>query len=458
MPSTAVREDGFHMRLPPGPPEPAAIQMSEWIVRPTALLRRCHARYGEPFTLKINWSDAPMVFITDPADIKRVFAAGQDVLRGGESSSVLEPFAGPRSILLLHGAEHLRQRRLMLPPFHGEALARWRDTIAALAEAELDRWTPGEPVKALRRMQALTLEVILRVVFGAGDPELRDAIRRTLDMTTSMPRLVAMSLVRKPVGPWLTFMRAVKRLDALIYERIDARVDDGSVLAVLRSARHEDGSPPSREELRDQLVTLLAAGHETTAGALGWAIERLARHPDVLARVRAGDDAYLDAVIKEVLRVRPVLSIVARKTLAPFEVGGWTLPPGVHVTPCIYLTHRRPDLWDDPTAFRPERFLDGAPEPYAFIPFGGGTRRCLGAAFATLEMREVLNAVAARFELRPDRPDGERMRRRSITLTPARGGYVVPEPLASPAARHADVLPPQPPDRELPDLQSRAAG
>ena len=285
------------MPLPPGPREPAAIQMSEWIVRPTALLRRCHARYGEPFTLKIAWSDAPMVFVSDPADIKRVFAADPEVLRGGESSSVLEPFAGPHSILLLHGAEHLRQRRLMLPPFHGEALARWRDTIAALAEQELDGWTPGRPIRALQRMQALTLEVILRVVFGAGDAGLRDAIRRTLDMTTSMPRLVAMSLVQKPVGPWRTFMRAVERLDALIYERIDSRVDDGSVLAVLREARHEDGSPPTRREMRDQLVTLLAAGHETTAGALGWALERLARHPDVLARVRTGDDAYLEAVI-----------------------------------------------------------------------------------------------------------------------------------------------------------------
>ena len=446
------------MRLPPGPPEPAALQMSEWIVRPTALLRRCQARYGEPFTLRIAWSDAPMVFVSDPADIKRVFAAGPDVLRAGESSSVLEPFAGPNSILLLHGAEHLRQRRLMLPPFHGEALARWRETIVALAAAELDTWTPGAPVRALGRMQALTLEAILRVVFGAGDAELRDAIRRTLDMTTSMPRLVAMSLVQRPVGPWRTFMRAVRRLDALIYERIDARVDDGSVLAILRSARHEDGSPPSREELRDQLVTLLAAGHETTAGALGWALERLARHPDVLARLRAGDDAYLDATLKEVLRVRPVLSIVARKTLRPFDVGGWTLPPGVHVTPCIYLAHRRPDLWDDPTSFRPERFLDGAPEPYAFIPFGGGTRRCLGAAFATLEMREVLRAVAARFALAPDRAEGERMRRRSITLTPSRGGYVIAEPLASSAARHADVLPPQPLDRELPDMQPRASG
>jgi cytochrome P450 len=432
--------------------------MAEWIVRPTALLRRCHARYGEPFTLKIAWSDAPMVFVSDPADIKRVFAADPSVLRGGESSSVLEPFAGPHSILLLHGAEHMRQRRLMLPPFHGEALARWRDTIASIAEDELDAWRLGEPVQALQRMQALTLEVILRVVFGAGDPELRDAIRRTLDMTTSMPRLVVMSLVQKPVGPWRTFMRAVKDLDALIYERIDRHVDDGSVLAVLRSARHEDGSPPAREELRDQLVTLLAAGHETTAGALAWAMERLARHPDVLARVRAGDDAYLDATVKEVLRVRPVLSIVGRKTLQPFDVGGWTLPPGVHVTPSIYLAHRREDLWDQPTTFRPERFLDGAPEPYAFIPFGGGTRRCLGAAFATLEMREALRALAARFELAPDRPEGERMRRRSITLTPARGGYVVPNSLASLRASHADVLPPQPPHRELPDLQPRAAG
>jgi cytochrome P450 len=249
----------------------------------------------------------------------------------------------------------------------------------------------------------------------------------------------------------------VRDLDAVIYDRIDRGADDGSVMALLRAARHEDGSPPSRQELRDQLVTLLAAGHETTAGALGWALERLARHPGVLARLRTGGDDYLDAVVKEVLRVRPVLSIVGRKTIVPFEAGGWTLPPGVHVTPCIYLAHRRADVWGDPTVFRPERFLDGALEPYAFIPFGGGTRRCLGAAFATLEMREVLRAVAARFELRPDRPEGERMRRRAITLTPARGGYVVPEALASPR-RHADVLPSQSPDRELPDLQPRAAG
>jgi cytochrome P450 family 135 len=417
------------MPLPPGPREPAALQMTEWIVRPTALLRRCHARYGEPFTLRIGWSDAPMVLVSDPHDIKRIFAAEPELLRGGSSSTVLEPFAGPHSILVLHGAEHLRQRRLMLPPFHGEALARWRDTIAQLADAELDRWVPGMPIHAHQRMQILTLDVILRVVFGTGDPQLRDAIRRTLDMTTSMPRLVAMSLVRGPVGPWASFNRAVKRLDRLIYERIDAHVDDGSVLALLRAASHEDGSPPSREELRDQLVTLLAAGHETTAGALAWGLERLAHHPQALARIRSGDEDYLEATVKEVLRVRPVLSIAARKTAAPFEVGGFTLPAGVHVAPCIYLAHRRPQAWTDPTAFRPERFIESAPAPYTYLPFGGGVRRCVGAAFATLEMKEVLRAVAERHRLRPVAPRGERMIRRSVTLTPARGAVVVPEAL-----------------------------
>jgi cytochrome P450 len=420
------------MRLPPGPSTPPAVQTYEWVARPTALMRRCQARYGEPFTLRIAWNDGPMVLVSDPAEIKRVFAAPPDVLLPGASSAVLEPLVGTRSVLVLDGAEHMRERKLMLPSFHGEALARWRQTMAAIAADELDRWTPGAPVRALHRMQALTVEVIMRVVFGTGDPELRDAIRRTV--TIPMPRLIAMTLVRYERGPWGSYLRAVERLDELIGARIDAAAGDGSVLAVLKQARHEDGSPPTRGELRDQLATLLAAGHETTASALGWALERLSRHPEVLERLREGDDAYLDAVVKEVLRVRPVLSVVPRKVAEPFELAGWTLPPGTHVTPCIYLTHRRPDLWEDPTAFRPERFLDGAPAPYSFIPFGGGVRRCLGASFATLEMREVLRAVADRFALRPDRAEGERMRRRSVTLTPARGGYVVPQPLASRAA------------------------
>jgi cytochrome P450 len=425
------------MPLPPGPASPAALQTYEWIARPTALLRRAQARYGEPFTIRTLWADAPMVLVSDPEDVRRVFTAEPGVLRGGESSSILEPFAGPSSILLLDGAEHLRQRRLMLPPFHGERVQAYRRVVAELAEREVASWPPGVAFAALGRMQALTLDVIMRAVFGAREePALREVLRRALDMAGSLPRLVAMSLVQRDLGPrspWGRFMRAVDEVDAALRAVIRARRADPpgeDVLGLLLTARDEDGDPPTDAELRDQLVTLLAAGHETTATALAWALERLARHPEVPARLRENDDAYLEATVNEVLRVRPVLSIAPRKTLVPFTIGGWELPPGVHVGPCLYLTHRRPELYPDPTAFRPERFLDGVKGRYAFIPFGGGTRRCLGAAFATMEMREVLRVVAARVDLRPERPEGERMRRRSVTLSPSRGARVIAEPLA----------------------------
>ena len=405
--------------LPPGPRELTALQTVEWIVRPTALLRRAQARYGEPFTLRTAWSDAPLVLISDPAEIKRVYAAPPDVLRGGESSAFLEPFTGPRSVLILHGDEHLRQRKLMLPPFHGEALKRWTRTIAEITHEELDSWVPGTAMRSLPRMQAVTLEVIQRVIFGSRDPELRDALRAALDMTGSTTSLLAMSLAQKDLGrfsPYGRFLRAVKRIDALLYKRIDSAGDGDSILDTLAAGG------ATREELRDQLVTLLAAGHETTATALAWALERLARNPGTDLH----DDAHLDAAVKEVLRTRPVLSITARRVLQPYRLGERTLPPGVYVAPCLYLAHRRPDVWPDPTKFDPQRFLNGAPEPFSFVPFGGGTRRCLGAAFATLELREVLRAVTGRFTLEPDRPQGERMRRRSVTLAPARGGSIIP--------------------------------
>jgi cytochrome P450 len=375
--------------LPPGPREPAALQTVEWIVRPTALLRRAHARYGEPFTLRTAWSDAPLVLTSDPEEITRVYRAPSDVLEGGDSSAFLEPFVGPNSILILKGEQHLRARRHMLPPFHGEALKRWTGTIAEIAHAELDTWVPGRQLKALPRMQAVTLEVIQRVIFGSRDPELRDALRMPLDMTGSTWRLIAMSLVK--TGPYTTFVRAVERLDALIYDRIDRAGDGDAIVDMLTG---------TREARRDQLVTLLAAGHETTATALAWALERLARHPTPLAT-----DEQIDAFVKEVLRTRPVLSITARRVLRPYTLGDYTLPPGVYVAPCIYLAHRNTD---------------------AFIPFGGGVRRCAGAAFATLEMREVLRAVAERFTLAPEREEGERMRRRSVTLAPARGASIIP--------------------------------
>ena len=413
--------------LPPGPAEPAALQTVEWIVRPTALLRRAQARYGEPFTLRTAYWDAPLVLVSDPGEIRRIFAAPGEVLAGGEGAAFLEPFVGPTSVLVTHGEAHLRRRRQALPPLHGEALRGWTATMAEIAHAELDTWAPGQPVRTLPRMQALTLEVIQRVVFGSRDAELRDALRAALDMTQSTPRLIAMSLVQRDLGPgspFGRFLRAVERIDALLAERLAAPAP-GSVAALLAES---DVTP---QELRDQVVTLLAAGHETTATALAWALERLARHPAELAALRSGDDDRLDAAVKEVLRVRPVLSIASRKVREPWEAAGHTVPPGVYVGACLYLAHRRADVWPDPTAFRPERFLDGgAPEPFAWVPFGGGVRRCLGASFAALEMREVLRAVASRFSLRPDRPPGERMRRRSITLAPARAATVVPDALA----------------------------
>ena len=413
--------------LPPGPSNPSAVQTWEWLARPTALLRRCAARYGEPFTLRTAWTDAPMVVVSDPAAVRAVFTAPVDLAVAGASSTFLEPFVGPSSILVLDGPAHLRQRKLMLPPFHGDRMRAHRELIAGLAAAEVARWPMGEPIATHARMRALTLDIITRVVFGAELPALRTAIRRTLDMTMSLPRMLLFSLTGSDLG----FRRALDAVEAGLTAVIRER-RAGPARAAILDDLIAAGS--SDDELRDQLVTLLAAGHDTTAGALSWALERLARHPEALARLRTDEPGYADAVVTEVLRTRPVLTIAARKLVAPFELGGWELPAGVHVAPCIYLTHRRAELYPDPTAFRPDRFLgDGAPDSYAWIPFGGGVRRCVGAAFAAMEMTEVLRAVAARVTLRPDRPAGERMRRRSLTLTPERRGTVIAEPLFSDA-------------------------
>jgi len=418
--------------LPPGPSTPSVVQTWEWLVRPTALLRRCAARYGEPFTLRTAWTDAPMVVVSDPAGVRQVFTAPASIAKGGASASILEPFAGPNSILVLDGDAHLRQRKLMLPPFHGERMRGQRGLVQELAAREVDGWPRGRPFPTHKRMQALTLDVIMRAVFGAELPALRTTIRRTLDMSASLPRMVTYTLAGRDLG-FLTALRDVdEQLLALIRERRAGTTGErASILDDLLQARHEDGSPPTDPELRDQLVTLLAAGHETTAGALAWALERLARHPHVLERLREEEDArYAEAVVKEVLRTRPVLTVAARKLVAPMAIDGYEIPPGIHVAACMYLTHRRPELYPEPTVFRPERFLaEDAPDGYAWIPFGGGIRRCVGAAFAAMEMTEVLRAVAARVRLRPDRPASERMRRRSLTLSPERRGRVIAEPL-----------------------------
>jgi cytochrome P450 family 135 len=421
------------MDLPPGPRAPAAWQTVAWIMRPAAFLQRVHDRFGDPVTIRTYWMDEPMVLFSHPDAVREVFRLPPAIAPAGQSWEFLRPFAGPHSILVLDGEEHLRERRLIQTPFHGERMRAFTPTVAELARRELSSWNGR--VVALERMKHLTLETILRVVFGArGEREaaqLRDAVHATLDAVRSMPRMLAMALVQRDLGPhspWGRFRLAVERFDALLLDVMARRrADPGgdSMLALLLEQRDENGNPPTDRHLRDQLVALLAAGHDTSAAALAWAFERLARHPTVLARLREGDPAYLDAVVKEVLRVRPALTVAPRRLLMPARIAGRTLPAGVHVAACLWLALRREDLWPQAAAFRPDRRLeDPPPNPAPWIPFGGGVRRCAGAPFAEMEMREVLRA-AADLTIRPVRPEPERARRSALVVTPHRGGEVL---------------------------------
>jgi cytochrome P450 len=421
------------MALPPGPRAPAAWQTVGWTVRPAAFLRRVHERFGDPVTIRTFWTDEPMVLFSGPEAVRELFRLDPAVAPAGQSWEFLRPFAGSHSIALLDGEEHVRERRLIQAPFHGERMRAFQPLVAELAREELSGWSGR--VVTLERMKHLTLETILRVVFGArGEREvadLRDAVHGTLDTVRSMPRMLAMALVQRDLGPrspWGRFRLGVERFDSLLFDvvaRHRADPAEDSMLGVLLEQRDEGGNPPSDRHLRDQLVALLVAGHDTSAASLSWAFERLARHAQVQARLRDGDPAYLDAVVKEVLRVRPALTIAPRRLVQPATIAGWTLPAGVHVAACLWLAMRREDLWEDAGAFRPERWLNGGgPPPASWIPFGGGVRRCAGAPFAEMEMREVLRA-AAELAIEPVRPEPEQARRSALVVTPHRGGEVL---------------------------------
>jgi cytochrome P450 len=410
-------------------------QTVAWMVRPAAFLRGVHHRFGDPVTVRTFWAEEPMVLFSHPDAVREVFALDPAIAPAGESWEFLRPFAGPHSILLLDGEEHLRERRLLQTPFHGERMRAFTPIIAELAERELGSWRGR--VVALDRMRKLTLEIILRVVFGARDElevtRLRDAVDEALEGVRSMPRVLAMVLVRRDLGPrspWGRFRVAVERFDALLLDLIARRRADpvgDSLLGLLLEQRDEDGKPVTDRHVRDQLVALLVGGHDSSAASLAWAFERLARHPDVHARLRDGDPAYLDAVVKEVLRVRPPLTIAPRRLREPVRIAGWTLPAGVQVAACLWLAARREDLWPEAAAFRPERWLAGPkPNPMSWIPFGGGVRRCSGAPFAEMEMREVLRAAGS-VRFRPLRPEGERARRSMLVVVPHRGGEVLVE-------------------------------
>ena len=430
------------MALPPRPDLSRFQMTAGFMLTPTRFLESCHERMGDYFTLQPQ-PGRTLVVTVDPEAVKTVFSGDPDVLRAGEGNIVLAPVLGSGSVLLLDGAEHLRHRRMMLPPFHGERMRAYGDAIAEVAEERIARWPRGRAFPALPEMQAITLDVIMRAVFGLDDPARRRAIgaplRRLLDSVGTRGRVLLLALTSGRTGrlsPWARFARVRREADAVLYEEIARRrADSGAaegddVFSLLLAARDEDGEPLTDAELRDELMTLLIAGHETTATALAWALERLVRTPAVLQRLleeeRAGDDAYLDAVIKETLRLRPVVPAVVRRLRAPMTFGGWDLPAGVHISPSIYLLHRRPDLYPDPLAFRPERFLDDdAPGTYAWIPFGGGIRRCVGASFAQFEMKVVLRTVLRSVGVRAAAGRREGVIRRAITFAPSRGARIV---------------------------------
>jgi cytochrome P450 family 135 len=432
--------------LPPGPSVPRPVLLGRFILKPTSFLVDCERRYGEYFTLRLS-DERTMVITSDPEAVKTVFTGDPEQMLAGKNNDILRPLLGDRSVLLLDGAEHMRQRRLMLPPFHGERMKAYGETMRAVAEHHVAAWPYGASFAAAPSMQAITLEIILRTVFGLDDPgrieRVGAPLRRLLDASASQLRLLALQITSsenpRPRSPWGRFNELIADADRVIYEELHdrrAQPDGGShddILSMLLEARDEEGQPLTDLELRDELITLLLAGHETTATALSWTLERLVRHPAVVQRLSDERGAeidgapYLEATIKEALRLRPVVTAVGRHLTAPLEIGGHLLPAGVSINPSIYLLHRRPDLYPEPEAFRPERFLDNPPGTYQWIPFGGGVRRCLGASFALFEMKIVLQTILDRVSLVPQHDSDERVTRRAITFAPNRGARIAVE-------------------------------
>jgi cytochrome P450 len=424
--------------LPPGPRMPPAAQIGNWLFRPLEFLNSCRRRYGDSFSLKFPGFESPMVIISRPEHVAALFKERENGLPPGRSLA-LEPILGSRSILLLEGAEHLARRKLMLPPFHGERMRAYETQIAEIADREIASWPLGAEFPIHPRMQAVTLEVILHAVFGVSDATRLDRLRpllgELLDETAGPSLQVRFLLSRRVPGlqdPLAELRERMREADELLaLEAAERRADPElgertDILSLLVAARFEDGEPMSDAELRDQLMTLLVAGHETTATALAWAFDLLLRNPAQLTRlteeIRAGEsEEYLRATISEVLRLRPVVPLAGRRLAKPMQLDGLELPAGTDVAPAIWLTHTDPATYPNPLAFRPERFLESPPETYSWIPFGGGIRRCLGASFAEFEMRIVLREVLGRCELSSALERPESIRRRNVTFSPKRG-------------------------------------
>jgi cytochrome P450 len=428
-------------KLPPGPRTPRLLQSRRWSRQPLPFLEQCRQRYGNTFTLRLRHLGT-WVLLADPEDVKRIFAAGTNDLGVGVPNLALRPVLGAHSVMLSEEPEHMARRKLMLPRFHGERMREDAEAMTELARREVRAWPVGEPFQLWPRMQALTQEVVMRAVFGDDEGRL-DRLRALLGSLTEAVndegRLRKLALL----GPrWLERSRgwraAMEPVEEAVLAEVRRRREEGEggrrdAVSILIEARNEDGSPLSEKELRDELLTLLTDG--PTSSSLAWVFERLLRHPEKLARLQGevlagGGEEYLDAVIKETLRLRPPVSVVVRRLLRPAELGGYDLPAGTLVAPCVYLVHNSAEIYEEPGSFIPERFLERRAAVPTWIPFGGGARRCLAASYAEQEMKRVVRTVLEEVELEPVESRSERVTRSAIAFSPAEHGLVVARPRA----------------------------
>jgi cytochrome P450 len=426
--------------MPPGPRMPSALQAAGWALRPLSFMDRCHDRYGEIFTLRVR-RRRPWVFLTNPDHVKQVFTTDSELLRAGagEANPLLEPLLGPASVMLLDEPAHMSDRKRLLPSFHGSRMREYGEMMEAVARREIERWPLGEPFALWPRMQAISLEVVMRAVFGNTDSErlgrLRERLVELTDWVNDPRRLALLAAVgQRSITAGAGFKRVMKPVEDLVREEVHARRTEPrgegqeNILSMLERAYGEDGSPMSEQKLRDELVTMLSDG--PTATSLAWVFERLLRHPEKLSRLREevlsgeGED-YLDAVVKETLRLCPAVPVVMRRLIEPMRLGGYQIPPGTILAPCVYLMHRRSDIYPQPRSFQPERFLNDAAGTYTWIPFGGGVRRCVAASFAPLEMKQVIRTVLEQVELHTAESRSEGAARSSVSFAPDGGALVV---------------------------------
>jgi len=429
--------------LPPGPRLPPIAQSAAWVFRPIPFITSCQRKFGDTFTMQLAGLP-PLVILSRPSDIKEVFTGAPEIFHAGSANVVLKPILGESSLLLLDGERHMKERRLMMPSFHGERMQAYGSVMKEAADRSIDRWPLATSFPLHHEMQEVTLDVIVRTVFGVTDGAHKDELREALVSLLAFGEQPGLLLLIGPDGrlrwqalhdrlgkwsPWDGFKRTIRAVDERLVSEIQRRRaqggDQDDVLSMLLAARDEEGRSMSDNELVDEMKTLLVAGHETTATALTWTVLELLQNPEVLRRLRAelaiGSDEYLDAVVKESLRLHPIVPMVGRRLQAEATVGGRVYPKGTVLAPSIYLTQRNPDVWAEPQRFDPSRFIGAKPNPYEFLPFGGGVRRCIGLAFALFEMKQVLRQIAVRTELRLAAGYRPKVVRRGITFAVSRG-------------------------------------